>query len=163
MINYFINEEGVLSVYYNNCIIAEISECNNMSIEQIDKLVKEIYKESELCNMLINKEKEKFLNYCKMFNKELEDLQEEIDFENAESYNGTLAYIGANFSYELANIGFGLCYASWHFKINGTFDEIKNDFINTIMSNEKLDDLRTIGELKDIERRLKNAMENSDN
>ena len=54
MINYFINEEGVLSVYYNNCIIAEISECNNMSIEQIDKLVKETYKESELCNILKN-------------------------------------------------------------------------------------------------------------
>ena len=102
----------------------------------------------------------KFLNYCKMFNKELEELQEEIDFENEENYKGTLAYIGANFSYELANIGFELGYASWHFKINGTFDEIKKDFVNTIMSNERLDDLRTIGELKNIERRLENAKQN---
>lgn len=104
--------------------------------------------------------KELFLRYCKEFNKELEDLQKDIDFEERADEIGTLAYIGANFSYDLAVIGFQLCYASWHFKINGTFEEVKNDFVNTIMSNEKLDDLRTIGELKDIESRLLKAKEN---
>ena len=104
-------------------------------------------------------EKEKFLEYCKWFNKELEDLQKELDFDDEYEY-GTLAYLGCNFSYELANIGFELGYASWHFIVNDTFDKVKEDFINTIISNEKLDDYRTIKELKDIEKRLLKAKEN---
>ena len=106
------------------------------------------------------KSKDLFLYYCVEFKRELADLQKDIEFEERENEIGTLANIGANFSYELANIGFQLGYASWHFITNGTFKEVKEDFINTIMSNEKLDDLRTIKELKDIENRLKKAKEN---
>lgn len=104
--------------------------------------------------------KDLFLHYCKEFNKELEDLQKEIDFEERADEIGTLAYIGANFSYDLAVIGFQLCYASWFFNIKGDFKEVKRSFIETIMSNERLDDFRTIKELKDIERRLLKAEEN---
>lgn len=103
--------------------------------------------------------KEKFLYYCLEFKGELADLQKELDFEENEKY-GTLAYIGANYSYDLANIGFELCYASWFFLANGSFEEVKDSFIKTIMENEKLDNFRTIGELKDIESRLLKAKEN---
>ncbi len=103
--------------------------------------------------------KEKFLYYCLEFKGELADLQKELDFEENEKC-GTLAYIGANYSYDLANIGFELCYASWFFLANGSFEEVKDSFIKTIMENEKLDNFRTIGELKDIESRLLKAKEN---
>lgn len=104
--------------------------------------------------------KDLFLRYCKEFNRELEDLQKDIDFEERADELGTLAYIGTNFSYDLAVIGFQLCYTSWFFNIKGNFEEVKKSFIKTIMSNEKLDNLRTIGELKDIESRLLKAKEN---
>ena len=75
----------------------------------------------------MNKEKEKFLWNCTLFRNELADLQREIEEENNDK--GTLAYIGANYSYKLANIGFDLGYANWFFEIreNGkglNFDEI---------------------------------------
>lgn len=165
MINYSINEEGVLSVYYNNCIIAEISECNNMSIKQIDKLVKEVYKESELFNMLMNKEKEKFLNYCIMFSKELEETNKwlEEDYNLFTMNNGTLADLGCNVSYELANIGFELGYASWQFFTKGDFEKVQEEFLKMVIENEKIVGAYNEQEIKDIETRIKNAMENSDN
>lgn len=165
MINYSINEEGVLSVYYDNYIIAEISECNNMSIKQIDKLVKEVYKESELFEMLINKEKEKFVNYCIMFNKDLEDTNKciEEDYNLFTMNNGTLADLGCNVSYELANIGFELGYASWQFFTKGDFEKVKEEFLKMVIENEKIVGAYTEEEIKDIETRIKNAIENSDN
>ena len=47
MLNYSINDKGVLSIYYDNYIIAELPECNNLTEEEITKLVNEVYKESE--------------------------------------------------------------------------------------------------------------------
>lgn len=104
-------------------------------------------------------EKEKFLNYCKMFGGELADLHFELEYED-DMENGTLADIGIQYSYELANIGFELGYAGWHFKAKGSFEEIKDNFVETIMYNEKLEDFRTIEELKEIENRLLKAKNN---
>lgn len=164
MINYSIDEKGVLSVYYDNCIIAEISECNNMSIKQLDKLVKEVYKESELFNILMNKKKEKFLNYCIMFSKELEDTNKYMEEDYLFSINsGTLADLGCNVSYELANIGFELGYANWQFFTKGDFEKVKEEFLKMIIENEKIVGAYTKEEIKDIETRIKNAIENSDN
>jgi len=165
MINYSINEEGVLSVYYDNYIIAEISECNNMSIKQIDKLVKEVYMESDFFETKKNEEKEKFLNYCIMFNKELEDTNNciEEDYNLFTMNNGTLADLGCNVSYELANIGFELGYANWQFFTKGDFEKVKEEFLKMVIENEKIVGAYTEEELKEIEERIKNTIENSDN
>jgi len=95
-------------------------------------------------------EKEKFLNYCVMFRDDLKDLQENIDTE----YTCTLAYLGANYSYELANIGFELGYANWYFSKGNNFNEIKNDFLCMIMENEKIIGAYDDKELAKIEKRI---------
>lgn len=98
-------------------------------------------------------EKEKFLANCNKFKNELSDLQRDID-EQDETNNGTLAYIGCNYSYELANIGFELGYACWHFLAKGNFKDVKQSFIDTIIENEIIEGVYSINEIKKIRTRL---------
>lgn len=106
----------------------------------------------------MNKEKEKFLWNCTLFRNELADLQREIEKEENND-NGTLAYIGANYSYKLANIGFALGYATWFFEIreNGkelSFEEIKQNLCDTIISNEKICGYYENSEIEKIKERI---------
>ena len=111
----------------------------------------------------MKKEKEKFLNYCVMFKNELADLQKDLD-ENGDflgnDYCCTLAYIGLNYSYELANIGFELGYSGWAFNNCGGFDDIKKDFLTMIMENENIIGCYTEEELNKIEKRILKCKEN---
>ena len=108
------------------------------------------------------KAKDKFLKYCNMFRNDLADLQKEIDYEQeGKQWHGTLAYIGANYSYELANICFELGYATWFFMIAdfGTlrplsFREVKENICNTIIINERIEQHYTEKEIKNIEKRV---------
>lgn len=104
--------------------------------------------------------KELFLNYCKIFSKELADLQKSFD-EDLDlwcSELGTLADLGLNWSFELANIGFELGYASWCFTTKATsFTTIKEYFFNMIMENETLENVYSNEELKRIGERIKKA------
>ena len=114
------------------------------------------------------KAKDKFLKYCNMFRNDLADLQKEIDYEQeGKQWHGTLAYIGANYSYELANICFELGYSTWFFMIAdfGTlrpfsFEEIKENVCNTIISNEKIEQHYTEREIEDIKKRILKCKEN---
>ena len=112
-----------------------------------------------------NKEKEKFINYCIMFSKDLIDTNNciEEDYNLFTMNNGTLADLGCNVSYELANIGFELGYASWQFFIGGDFEKVKEEFLKMVIENEKIVGAYTEEELKEIEERIKNTIENSDN
>ena len=106
----------------------------------------------------MNKEKEKFLWNCTLFRNELADLQREIE-EEENNNKGTLAYIGANYSYKLANIGFALGYATWFFEIreNGkelNFDEIKQRLCDTIISNERICGYYENSEIEKIKERI---------
>ena len=120
------------------------------------------------------KAKDKFLKYCNMFKRELADLQAEIDYEQeGKQWHGTLAYIGANYSYELANIGFELGYSTWFFMIADffttadfgalrpfSFEEIKENVCNTIISNERIEQHYTEKEIEDIKKRILKCKEN---
>ena len=110
------------------------------------------------------KAKDKFLINCDIFKRELADLQAEIDYAEDTKIHGTLAYIGANYSYELANICFGLGYATWFFMIAdfGTlrpfsFEEIKEGVCNTIISNEEICNNYTAEEINKIKNEILNA------
>ena len=107
------------------------------------------------------KAKDKFLQYCNMFKRELADLQAEIDYEQeGKQWHGTLAYIGANYSYRLANICFELGYATWFFMIgnyNGDkfdYKTLKENICNTIIINERIEQHYTEKEIKNIEKRV---------
>lgn len=113
------------------------------------------------------KAKDKFLLNCDIFKRELADLQAEIDYAEDTKIHGTLAYIGANYSYELANICFELGYSTWFFMIAdfGTlrpfsFEEIKENVCNTIISNEKIEQHYTEREIEDIKKRILKCKEN---
>ena len=111
------------------------------------------------------KAKDKFLKYCNMFRNDLADLQKEIDYEQeGKQWHGTLAYIGANYSYELANICFELGYSTWFFMIAdfGTlrpfsFGKIKENICNTIISNEEICNNYTAEEIDKIKNEILNA------
>ena len=111
------------------------------------------------------KAKDKFLKYCNMFKNDLADLQKEIDYEqDGKQWHGTLAYIGANYSYELANICFELGYSTWFFMIAdfGTlrpfsFEEIKEGVCNTIISNEEICNNYTAEEINQIKNKILSA------
>ena len=110
----------------------------------------------------MKKEKEKFLNYCVMFKNELADLQKSLDEDEflTDDYCCTLAYLGLNYSYELANIGFELGYSGWTFNNCGGFDDIKKDFLTMIMENENIIGCYTEEELNKIEKRILKCKEN---
>ena len=111
------------------------------------------------------KTKDKFLLNCNMLKRELADLQAEIDYEQeGKQWHGTLAYIGANYCYELSNICFGLGYATWFFMIAdfGTlrpfsFEEIKEGVYHTIISNEEICNNYTAEEINKIKNEILNA------
>ena len=110
------------------------------------------------------KAKDKFLQYCNMFKRELADLQAEIDYAENTKIHGTLAYIGANYSYRLANICFELGYATWFFMIAdfGTlrpfsFGKIKENICNTIISNEEICNEYTAEEINQIKNKILSA------
>ena len=111
----------------------------------------------------MKREKEKFLNYCYMFKNELADLQTDLD-ENGDFLGNdnccTLAYLGLNYSYELANIGFELGYSGWSFSKDDNFDEVKSDFLCMIMENENIVGCYTDKELQKIEKRILKCKEN---
>ena len=103
-------------------------------------------------------EKEKFLYNCNLFKNELASLQKLIEEENNNKI-GTLAYIGANYSYKLANIGFELGYAGWFFEIMGngkklTFNKVKQRLCDTIISNEKICGYYKDSEIAKIKERI---------
>ena len=110
----------------------------------------------------MKKEKEKFLNYCVMFKNELVDLQKSLDEDEflTNDYCCTLAYLGLNYSYELANIGFELGYSGWAFSKLDNFDEVKSDFLCMIMENENIIGCYTEEELNKIEKRILKCKEN---
>lgn len=111
------------------------------------------------------KAKDKVLKYCNMFKNDLADLQAEIDYEQeGKQWHGTLAYIGANYSYELANICFELGYSTWFFMIADfgalrpfSFEEIKENVCNTIISNEEICNEYTAEEINKIKNEILNA------
>ena len=110
------------------------------------------------------KAKDKFLYNCNVFKNDLEDLQKEIDYEELGEVHGTLAYIGVNYSYELANICFELGYSTWFFMIADfgalrpfSFEEIKEGVCNTIISNEKICNNYTAEEINKIKNEILNA------
>ena len=110
------------------------------------------------------KAKDKFLKYCNMFRNDLADLQKEIDYEQeGKQWHGTLAYIGANYSYELANICFGLGYATWFFEIGEyigepfDYETLKQGVCDTIISNEKIENVYNAEEINKIKNEILNA------
>lgn len=163
MINYSINENGVLSVYYDNYIIVEISECNNMSDLEIISLIKRLFEESEFVIMK-NKdnEKERFLELCYMYKDELERTNQWVEEERDDLTinSGTLVDLGCNVSYGLATIGLELGYASWQFVVKGNFKDIKKEFLDMVIENEKIIGCYTDDELKKIEERIKKCKKN---
>ena len=110
----------------------------------------------------MKKAEKQFLEYCVMFKNELADLQKDLDEDEflTNDYCCTLAYLGLNYSYELANIGFELGYSSWAFNNCGGFDEIKKDFLTMIMENENIVGCYTEEELNKIEKRILKCKEN---
>ena len=105
------------------------------------------------------KEKDKFLINCDIFKRELADLQAEIEGEEDTKIHGTLAYIGKNYSYELANICFGLGYATWFFEIGKPLDyeTLKQGVCDTIISNEKIENVYNAEEINKIKNDILNA------
>ena len=109
------------------------------------------------------KAKDKFLLNCDIFKRELADLQAEIDYAEDTKIHGTLAYIGANYSYELANICFGLGYATWFFMIGEYTGEpfdyktLRQGVCDTIISNEKICKEYTAEEINKIKNEILNA------
>ena len=109
------------------------------------------------------KAKDKFLLNCDIFKRELADLQAEIDYAEDTKIHGTLAYIGANYSYELANICFGLGYATWFFMIGEYIGEpfdyktLRQGVCDTIISNEKICKEYTAEEINKIKNEILNA------
>lgn len=110
----------------------------------------------------MKKEKEKFLNYCVMFKNELADLQKSLDEDEflTNDYCCTLAYLGLNYSYELANIGFELGYSAWAFTKDDDFEKVKSDFLLMIMENENILNDFTDYDLNKIEKRILKCKEN---
>ena len=110
------------------------------------------------------KAKNKFLKYCDIFKRELADLQAEIDYAEDTEIHGTLAYIGENYSYELANICFGLGYATWFFEIGEEhtekpldYETLKQCVCETIISNEKIENVYNAEEINKIKNDILNA------
>ena len=109
------------------------------------------------------KAKDKFLKYCDMFRNDLADLQAEIDYAEDTEIHGTLAYIGENYSYELANICFGLGYATWFFEIGEyigepfDYETLKQCVCDTIISNEKIENVYNAEEINKIKNDILNA------
>ena len=109
------------------------------------------------------KAKDKFLLNCDIFKNDLEDLQAEIEWEENTKIYGTLAYIGTNYSYELANICFGLGYANWFFMIGEyigkpfDYETLKQCVCNTIISNEKISKVYNAEEINKIKNDILSA------
>ena len=109
------------------------------------------------------KEKDKFLINCDIFKRELADLQAEIDYAEDTEIHGTLAYVGENYSYELANICFGLGYATWFFEIGEyigepfDYETLKQGVCETIISNEKISGVYNAEEINKIKNEILNA------
>ena len=110
------------------------------------------------------KAKDKFLKYCNMFRNDLADLQAEIDYEQeGKQWHGTLAYIGVNYSYELANICFELGYSTWFFMIGEyigepfDYETLKQGVCDTIISNEKIENVYNAEEINKIKNDILNA------
>ena len=110
----------------------------------------------------MKKAEKQFLNYCVMFKNELADLQKSLDEDEflTNDYCCTLAYLGLNYSYELANIGFELGYSGWAFNNCGGFDDIKTDFLTMIIENENIIGCYTEEELNKIEKRILKCKKN---
>ena len=107
-------------------------------------------------------EKERFLIYCNICKNELAELQEYIHNEETQDENCTLAYIGCNFSYELANVCFELGYGSWFFEYNSkiSYKDLKNGVCETIVSDLKIiNDLKK-SEIRKIKARILQCKEN---
>ena len=98
----------------------------------------------------------------KMLQKDLVETEKTIeeDYDFLEGNCGTLAYIGLNYSFELANIGFELGYSNWVFDIRGDFENIKKEFNSLIIENEKIEKLFNDKELEIISKRILNCKEN---
>lgn len=111
----------------------------------------------------MKKAEKQFLEYCVMFKNSLADLQKDLD-ENEDYFGNdyccTLAYLGLNYSYELANIGFELGYSGWAFSKLDDFKELKNDFLLMIMESENIIGAYTEKELNKIEKRILKCKEN---
>ena len=110
----------------------------------------------------MKKAEKQFLEYCVMFKNELADLQKSLDEDEflTNDYCCTLAYLGLNYSYELANIGFELGYSGWAFNNCGGFDDIKTDFLTMIIENENIIGCYTEEELNKIEKRILKCKKN---
>lgn len=48
MLNYEINENGVMTIYINNVSLCEISDCERLTNEEINNLIFEILNESDI-------------------------------------------------------------------------------------------------------------------
>lgn len=108
---------------------------------------------------------EKFLEYCRLYRNELADLQKDLDENESclgNDYCCTLAYLGLNYSYELANIGFELGYSGWAFTKDDDFKKVKSDFLMMIMENENILGDYTEKELDKIAKRIENVRENDE-
>ena len=107
-------------------------------------------------------EKNRFLDYIMQFKKDLVETEKTIeeDYDFLEGNCGTLAYIGLNYSFELANIGFELGYSNWVFDIRGDFENNKKEFNSLIIENEKIEKLFNDKELEIISKRILNCKEN---
>lgn len=108
-----------------------------------------------------NKEKEKFLRYCYIFKNDLEDLQKEIDFEHDRN-KCTLSFIGANYSYELANTCFELGYYSWFFyhEKDMKYEDLKQNVYETIISDLEITKEYNEEQLTKIKENILNAKSN---
>lgn len=64
MINYDINESGTMTIYIDNYSICEISNCKDLTNNEINDLINEIIKESEITlnNGKLTKTKVKYIN-----------------------------------------------------------------------------------------------------
>ena len=113
--------------------------------------------------MKMKREKEKFLNYCVMFKNSLADLQKYLD-ENGDYFGNdyccTLAYLGLEYSFELANIGFELGYSGWAFTKDDDFEKVKSDFLLMIMESENIIGAYTEKKLNKIEKRIQKCVAN---
>ena len=137
----------------------EIKRLNETLVKRIEYLENENKKLQERPTQCYSSEE------IKSIIKDLIDTNKciEEDYNLFTMNNGTLANIGCNFSYELANIGFELGYANWQFFIGGDFEKVKEEFLKMVIENEKIVGAYTEEELKEIEERIKNTIENSDN
>lgn len=140
---------------HNETTIYEYSTIDNLFTELKKWFVEGKIGKNDIIR--INEEhKQMFDRYCKYFYKELQYLKEDIEFENS----GTLQDLGEKMSYELANIGFELGYASWQFYIGNDFEKAKNEFSTMIIENEKIVGCYSDDKLEEIKERIERCKQN---